>query len=80
MNDEITSPLKAIRAFCLDCCGGSAYEVKNCTSNICKLKAFRLGRNPYYKRAELTEAQKAERVANLARARKAKEQVPHDTL
>lgn len=73
MNEEITSPLKAIRAFCLDCCGGSANEVKGCTSSMCKLKAFRFGRNPYTKRPNLTEEQIAERMANLQRARAAKE-------
>lgn len=52
----ITSPVKAIRAFCLECCGGSSQEVKDCTSRRCVLKPFRFGKNPYHKR-ELTEEQ-----------------------
>lgn len=56
---EITNPIKAIRAKCLDCCCGQANEVKLCPSTDCALYPFRLGKNPYRKRVELTEAQKA---------------------
>ena len=40
------SPLKAIRQHCLDCCCGSAYEVKNCVIHDCELYPFRMGHNP----------------------------------
>lgn len=33
----------AIRLFCLTCYGGSAKEVRNCTSRDCPLYRFRLG-------------------------------------
>ena len=49
-NEEIKSPLKAIRAFCIDCMGGQVREVKLCPSQICPLHAFRMGKNPYRKR------------------------------
>jgi hypothetical protein len=40
------TPVQAIRAKCLDCMCGSAYEVKLCPCSDCSLFAFRLGRNP----------------------------------
>lgn len=40
------SPLKAIRKQCLECCGGSAKEVKLCTVPNCSLYPFRFGKNP----------------------------------
>ena len=70
--DEIKSPIKAIRAFCLDCCGGSSTEVRECTSKRCPLKPFRFGRNPYIKR-EMTEEQREQAKERLAKAREAKE-------
>ena len=64
-NEEIKSPLKAIRAFCIDCMGGQVREVKLCPSQICPLHAFRMGKNPYRKR-ELSP----EHLAKLQEARK----------
>ena len=61
---EIKSPVKAIRAFCLECCGGSATEVKGCTCKNCALKPFRFGKNPYIRR-EMTEEQKAAAAERL---------------
>lgn len=55
--EEIRSPLKAIKAFCIDCSGGSADEARKCKSQICPLHAFRKGKNPYSKR-NITEEQK----------------------
>ena len=46
MEEKRTSPLKAIRLKCLDCCCGSAHEVKLCTAVKCPLHLFRLGKNP----------------------------------
>lgn len=40
------TPMKAIRAKCLDCCCDSAKEVKLCVSKDCALWPFRLGKNP----------------------------------
>ena len=65
------SPLKAIRAKCLDCCCGSAYEVKNCVIHDCELYPFRMGHNPNRKislsneqRKEVGEKLKSSRLAN----------------
>jgi len=43
-----TSPIKAIRAKCVDCCAGQLAEVRNCTATECPLWAFRMGVNPFY--------------------------------
>ena len=61
---EITSPIKAIRAKCLDCCCGSSNEVSFCTCSECPLYAFRFGKNPYYKR-QYTEEQKQAMVERM---------------
>jgi hypothetical protein len=34
---------EAIRKFCLQCMGGSAYEVRMCTAPACPLFRYRLG-------------------------------------
>ena len=41
-----TTPLRAIRAKCLDCCYDSAQEVKLCPAQNCPLWPFRSGHNP----------------------------------
>ena len=44
-----TPVLKAIRAKCLDCCCGSAAEVRCCHLKHCPLWPFRMGENPFAK-------------------------------
>lgn len=44
--ESAMTPCKAIRAKCLDCCCGSAYEVKMCAVTDCALYPFRDGHNP----------------------------------
>ena len=63
------TPIKAIRAFCLDCCGGSPSEVKQCVSQNCPLFAFRLGHNPNIQPREMTDEQREAAAARLANAR-----------
>jgi len=67
------SPMKGIRAFCLECCGGSSNEVKLCVSKNCALYPFRFGKNPNIK---LTDEQKAQKAEILKKARLA--QGKHD--
>lgn len=69
---KIVSPVKAIRAFCLDCSGDSAAEVKSCTSQKCPLHAFRFGKNPYKKKREMTEEQRRAAVERLKAIRASK--------
>ena len=62
---EPTPVLKAIRAKCLDCSGGSPSEVADCLVKNCALYPFRMGRNPW--RAELSAEQRSDRAAHLRR-------------
>lgn len=55
------TPVKAIRAKCLDCCCGSADEVRLCPCTDCPLYEFRFGKNPNIK----LSAQEKERRASL---------------
>lgn len=64
------NPVKAIRFFCLDCCGDSASAVKECTAKGCALYPFRLGTNPYRAKREMTDEQKEAAKARLSEARK----------
>ncbi len=50
------TPLKSIRAKCLDCCCGNMAEVNRCPAENCALHPYRFGRNPNIKR-ECTAAQ-----------------------
>ncbi len=68
MDDELKSPIKAIRAKCLDCCCGQKEEVKLCPATACPLYPFRLGKNPFRKR-EMSEEQRQAAAARLAKAR-----------
>ena len=67
----ITSPIKAIRAKCLDCCCGQANEVKLCTCKDCPLYTFRFGKNPYRNR-NLTDEQRRKAAERLHKGRIAK--------
>lgn len=62
------TPVKAIRAKCLDCCCDQSAEVRLCRSEDCPLWPYRMGHNPARKR-ELTEEQKVEIGERLTRAR-----------
>lgn len=61
MADHIT-PIKAIRAKCVDCMCGSVYEVALCPSEDCPLWAFRFGKNPNIKLSEEERVKRAERA------------------
>ncbi len=58
------SPLRALRLKCLDCCNGSAREVRLCTAVDCPSWPFRMGKNPW--RRPLTGEERVERRARLA--------------
>lgn len=40
------TPMKAIRAKCLDCCCGQVQEVRLCPCADCPLYPYRMGRRP----------------------------------
>ena len=71
------SPLKAIRQHCLECCCGSAYEVKNCVIHDCNLYPYRLGSNPFRTRS-MTDEQKQAAAERLKSARLAKKSLTNN--
>jgi hypothetical protein len=42
------SPIKAIRAKCVDCSGGNAAEARKCTAVFCPLWPMRMGVSPFH--------------------------------
>lgn len=72
--EKATNPVKAIRLKCLDCCNGSHDEVRACAIEKCALWAFRLGRNPYRSKREMTPEQREAAAERLRKAREAKGQ------
>lgn len=40
------TPIKTIRAKCVDCCGGDLKEVRECSISECPLWPYRMGRRP----------------------------------
>ena len=67
---KITSPIKAIRAYCLDCSNDQPREITLCPCESCALWPFRAGKNPFRTVRKLTDAQRATRASQLAEARK----------
>lgn len=45
-NQRNRTPVKAIRAKCLDCQGGRPSLVRNCEMTDCPLYPYRMGKNP----------------------------------
>ena len=72
MNEVITSPAKAIRRYCLECCRESVDEVRRCPAENCVLHHFRFGKNPFRTRREMSSEQKERMSEILAEARKKK--------
>jgi hypothetical protein len=64
------TPLKVIRARCLDCCAGSASEVRNCTATQCPSWPMRMGFSPW--RKPLSEAERNRRAAHAKKMRSGK--------
>jgi len=46
MVKEIKTPIKSIRANCLECSGGSYKEVRLCPVKNCALYPYRMGKRP----------------------------------
>ncbi|UVC08258.1 hypothetical protein IHQ71_24405 [Rhizobium sp. TH2] len=43
------SPIKAIRAKCIDCSGDNVAEARKCVAVNCALWPFRMGSNPFHR-------------------------------
>lgn len=52
---EVKTPIKAIRAKCLDCCAGAKQEVRYCTCKNCPLYPYRMGKRPKSKTIKVKE-------------------------
>ena len=61
--EPIKSPLKAIRAFCRQCVGGSARAIEACADEGCDLFWFRFGKNPFRKPMSQEQREKLRRLA-----------------
>ena len=59
------SPIRAIRARCVDCCGGSLGEVRKCVATNCPAWPFRMGKNPW--RTPPSGARRSASRASVAR-------------
>lgn len=46
---RILTPLKSIRAKCMDCSNGSRKRVTECIEEYCSLYIYRMGTNPHRK-------------------------------
>ena len=65
-----TNPVKAIRAYCLECVCGSSEEVKRCHIEKCPLYPFRFGKNPFRTKREYTDEQRQVMASRRAEMRK----------
>ena len=43
---QIKTPIKAIRAKCMDCSGNQIKEIRQCELKECSLWPYRMGRRP----------------------------------
>ena len=67
---ENTNVLRAIKLKCLDCSTYNINEIKECPVKNCPLYPFRLGKNPFRKKKELSEEERnklSERMKNIKR-------------
>lgn len=51
------TPIKSIRAKCIECCCGSKQEVRQCSIKDCALHPYRMGHRPKVDRDTNTEAE-----------------------
>lgn len=66
MEEKRLTPIKAIRAKCLECSCGNNTEVRECVIPECPLYPYRMGHNPFIK---MSDARKAANAANLQKIR-----------
>lgn len=66
---KILTPLRAIRAKCIDCSAGSIKEVRECVMLDCPLYPYRLGKSPNRKPRILTDEEREQLRQRMARMR-----------
>ena len=68
-DQKILTPLRAIRAKCVDCSAGSMKEVRECVMLDCPLYPYRLGKSPNRKPRILTEEEREALRQRMAKMR-----------
>ena len=63
MADIKTTPLKAIKLYCIECCGDD--YPRKCVCLGCPLYPFRLGKNTLNPKRTITDEQRAFLIKNL---------------
>lgn len=66
---KILTKLRAIRAKCLDCSGGSPKETRECVMLDCPLYPYRMGKSPNRKPRILTDEEREALRQRMARIR-----------
>lgn len=66
---KILTPLRAIRAKCIDCSAGSMKEVRECVMLDCPLYPYRLGKSPNRKPRILTDEEREALRQRMAKMR-----------
>ena len=65
---NITNPVKAIKAKCIDCCCGNESEVRVCPCEDCPLHPYKIEKNPYRAKHEYTEEERKRMAERFARS------------
>ena len=68
-DQKILTPLRAIRAKCIDCSAGSMKEVRECMMLDCPLYPYRLGKSPNRKPRILTDEEREALRQRMAKMR-----------
>ena len=68
-DQNILTPLRAIRAKCIDCSAGSMQEVRECVMLDCPLYPYRLGKSPNRKPRILTDEEREALRQRMAKMR-----------
>ena len=68
-DQKILTPLRAIRAKCIDCSAGSMKEVRECVMLDCPLYPYRLGKSPNRKPRILTDDEREALRQRMAKMR-----------
>ena len=68
-DQKILTPLRAIRAKCIDCSAWSMKEVRECVMLDCPLYPYRLGKSPNRKPRILTDEEREALRQRMAKMR-----------
>lgn len=68
-DQKILTPLRAIRAKCIDCSAGSMKEVRECVMLDCPLYSYRLDKSPNRKPRILTDEEREALRQRMAKMR-----------